>query len=110
MLPARPSRFPIRRWCRERSPAAQFAEFGRLADRLARRQVEIQAPKGRQAAPDPLNQVARGLRVFGERFAQDLARLLLHRAPAVRGADAQARLGALVEIADGDARPGYLHM
>src|SRR5688500_11127329 len=98
--PATPSSAPKPRWCRGRSSS----RFRRLTHRLAGGKPELDAPKRPKTRADGFGQVALHRGLLGQRRPQDVARLLFHGALVVGGAYAKAVLGAVVEIADGDAR------
>src|SRR6266849_1027418 len=91
-------------WCRGRSSAAPSRRRMRSAYRFARRERQIHSAQRTEAASDRFGQVERRGRFVGERFAHDVPRLVLHRTLAMGRANAQARLGALVQIEYRDSR------
>jgi hypothetical protein len=78
--------FSIRRSYRERSPRKR-----RIAQRLARRQGNVDAAQRREAVADRVGEIGRAARPLGQRGSQNVARRLLHGAALSRRAQPQLR-------------------
>ncbi len=86
----------------------RLAEFGRLADRLARRNIQLVAAKRLDDAPDRRVKIARTkiAALLAERLTQDVSRLALQALAAPRRPRRKARFQRVIDIGNGDAGQG----
>ncbi len=83
-----------------------MAQFGRFTHRFPRWQLELNPSEGFESAPNSLGKIDRSRRFFGQRSAQNVSCLFLHRAVVVRRPDPQHGLRLLVKVPYSDASHG----
>ena len=103
-------------WCGGRGQPHQFGdhvrvyddhgtcrspEVGRRPHRAAFRKLQLNPAEGGEAGVNGPAEVLRGR--LADRATQDVSSFLLHRAPVLGGAYAQAPFQPVVEVSDGDA-------